>query len=158
MLGVVVAGIVGVAYYTYTASQALNTRVDTCDQEINQLKVKFHSMESIFAKPPLEDLAPMFNLTQQPKPFDMTPQWTKVHISEEGSLKAPDHLTDHLTANLTNHLTAVDITTPRDPWLSSEDQSSGQQSRTSSTSSSDRGSACSGRGSDRDGPPQALSQ
>lgn len=117
-MGVVVAGIVGVAYYTYTSSQTLNARVDTCDQEISQLKVKLQGMESIFAKPPIEDLAPMFNLSHQPKPFNMAPQWPQVPPQEEP-------LFCDITEEESPDLSAVPKPKglKKDPWLSSSSES-----------------------------------
>ncbi len=150
LLGVVVAGIAGLAYYTYTSSQGLSTRIDSCDQEINQLKVKLQGMESIFAKPPIEDLAPMFDLTQHSRPFDITPQWTKI-IPPEASLQAD--LRDYPQANPSEPL-VHDVTeekspkipneplqskaSEKDPWMSSASESndSSHSSRRSSRSSS----------------------
>jgi hypothetical protein len=149
LLGVVVAGIAGLAYYTYTSSQGLSTRIDSCDQEINQLKVKLQGMESIFAKPPIEDLAPMFDLTQHPRPFDITPQWTKI-IPPEANFQAD--LRDYPQANFSEPL-VHDVTeekspkiineplfkaSKKDPWTSSASESddSSRNSRRSSRSSS----------------------
>ncbi len=122
LLGVVVAGIVGVAYYTYTSSQSLNARVDTCDQEISQLKVKLQGVESIFAKPPIEELAPMFNLSQQPKPFDVTPHWTKVVTPQM------EPLFHDITEEESSDLPVVPNDPPQmkpkqDPWMSSSSES-----------------------------------
>ena len=150
LLGVVVAGIAGLAYYTYTSSQALSTRIDSCDQEINQLKVKLQGMESIFAKPPIEDLAPMFNLTQHPRPFDITPQWTKI-VPPEVSLQAD--LRDYPQANLSEPL-VHDVTKEespevineplqlkdpeKDPWMSSASESNDSRRSSRSSRSSSR--------------------
>lgn len=112
LLGVVVAGIIGVAYYAYTSSQALNTRMDSCDEEVKLLKVKLQGVESIFAKPPVEDLAPIFDLSHQPKPFDMTPQWTKI-----------DPQTGSLFCNDEGEASGLKQNETKDPWVSSSENS-----------------------------------